>query len=392
MLRLCVVGECISDVFHAHSAWCVCVRLPRSLHIRKARNGELGLPARTTPIAFCLPGTNNPRSLRRYLPAFAPTEIAAMPRIQRSPPSSPALLAPLLPPLTHGKSDSCLVGVPKTATDSIIVPILSRDATSDPNITVRKRRTEEISRGEVLEMFSQLKKEQDDKFSALMNKVQDGIQTHTEQNKTILSSIDFLGQKYDEMVSRIDSLEREKSADRKYIQILEARMDQLDRSLRSSSIEVRNVPKKTGESKEDLLNLIGRVGSALSVPLHQAVVRDVYRINTKNETNQPIVAEFTSVILRDKIVGSVKAYNKKYTTTKFSTSNLKLEGPMKPIFISESLAPQTKKLFFMAREFAKGNGFKFCWASRGRVYLRRSDGAPLVKVNNESDLESVKSN
>ncbi|KOB68765.1 Zinc finger DNA binding protein [Operophtera brumata] len=316
-----------------------------------------------------------------------------MPRVHRSPP--PALSAspaPLVPPLTHSVSESNLTGSPKAAMDSIAVPTLSRDATSDPNITLRRRKREEFSREDVSEMFSLFKQEQDQRFTALLNKIQDGIQTHTEQNAKILSSIDFLGQKYDEMVSRIDSLEREKSADRKYIQSLEARLDQLDRSLRGSSIEVRNVPKKAGESKEDLLNLIAKVGGALNVPVQQTEVRDVYRINTKSETNQPIVAEFTSVILRDKIVSSVKSYNKKYTTTKFSTSNLKLEGPTKPIFISESLAPQTKKLFFMAREFAKSSDFKFCWASRGKIYLRRSDGAALIKVNNESDLENLKSN
>lgn len=279
-------------------------------------------------------------------------------------------------------------------TATIPVPSISRELTSsEPNITMRKRKGEGcdvISRAEILGMFSKLQKQQDEKFSALMNRVQGGINTHTEQNKEISSSIEFLGQKYDEMVTRINTLEQEKSADRKYIQDLEIRMEQMERSLRSSSIEVRNVPKKDGETKEDLLNIIKKVGNALSVPVQAAEVRDVYRINTKSEKSQPIVAELSTVVLKDKIVMSVKSYNKKYVTCKFSTSNLKLECPPKPIFVSESLTAQVKRLFFLAREFAKGNNFKYCWASRGKIYLRRSDGAPLVKINNGNDLENLK--
>lgn len=274
-------------------------------------------------------------------------------------------------------------------TTSITVPSLTREATSDPNL-LRKRKRDDMNREEVMEMFNMLKKEQDERFEALMKKVQSGIDLHSEQNQEISKSIEFFGKKYDEMAARLESLEREKSVDRKYILALESRLEHLDRSLRSTSIEVRNVPKKIGETKEDLLNLVKKTGSALSIPLQQAEVRDVYRINTKSETNQPIIAEFTTVFTRDKFIGNIKAYNKKYNTTKFSTSNLKVEGPSKPIYISESLSPQTKKLFFLAREFAKGNDFRFCWATRGRIYLRRADGAPLIQVNNESDLENIK--
>jgi uncharacterized protein YoxC len=265
----------------------------------------------------------------------------------------------------------------------------SEHAVSDPNITMRKRKREDdISRSEILEMFSLLKKEQDEKFTALMNKIQSGINTNTEQYKDITCSIDFLGQKYDDLLKKINALEDEKSADRKYINFLEHRIEQMDRSVRCSSIEIRNVPKNTnGETKENLRNIIINVGQALNVPLQPTEIRDVYRINTKKESNQPIVAELSSIFTRDKIIASVKTYNKKYSTNKFSTSNLKVDGPAKPVYISENLTMATKKLFFQSREFAKANGFKYCWTSRGKIYLRKSDGASFIRVNHEKDLK-----
>lgn len=80
--------------------------------------------------------------------------------------------------------------------------ILREHATSEPNIAMRKRkRDDDISRADILEMFSVLQKKQEDitviqkkqdeKFSALMNKIQGGINSHTEQNKEISCSIDL---------------------------------------------------------------------------------------------------------------------------------------------------------------------------------------------------------
>lgn len=353
-----------------------------------------------------------------------------MPLRRTPPPATPVqqhtLPAPALPPLAHCRSDP---NIPTN--ESIAVPTISREhTTSDPNITLRKRKREEgMSREDVLKMFADLKRDQDEKileffnkaqpeshhrfehkkaendilamfaelkkdqnekFEILTNNVQKGIQALTEQNSAILGSVDFLGQKYDELMSRINILEEEKAVDRKYIKSLETRLEHMDRFIQSSTIEVRNVPKKNGETKEDLVNLVGAVGKALNLPIQPTEVRDVYRLNTKNEQNQPILAQLSTVVLRDKIVGSVKAYNKKYASSKFNTSNLKLEGPPKPIFVSEGLTPQTKRLFFLAREFSKNNGIKYCWTSRGRVYMRRTDGAALIKVNGEEDLEQPK--
>lgn len=302
--------------------------------------------------------------------------------LRRSPPPRGNTTLPVS--ITHCKSDSNL---------SPPLSSMQRElATSEPNITLRKRKrdAEEFTRQEVLEMFTSLKKEQDEKFDALMEKVQSGINAHTEQNANISSSIEFLSQKYEEAISRINTLEQKIASDEKYIRSLEIKLEAIDRSLHSSSIEVRNVPKKLGETKEDLLNMVKKVGDALNVPIQPGEIRDVYRINTKNETSQPIIANLGTVVLRDKIIASVKSYNNKYKSTKFSTTNLKIEGPVKPIFVSESLTMPAKKLFFQAREFSKLNHFKYCWTSRGKIYLRRTDGTAPIRINQESDLVTVK--
>lgn len=302
--------------------------------------------------------------------------------LRRSPP--PQGTASPTVSLTHCKQDSNLSPPSSGKQRNLVV--------SEPNITQRRRRKndEESTGQEVLELFKSLKKEQDEKFEALMNKVQSGINKHTEQNANIVSSIEFLSQKYEEAISRINTLEQKISSDEKYIRSLETKLELMDRSLHSSSIEVRNVPKKTAETKEDLLNMVKTVGDALNLQIQPSEIRDVYRINTKNEANQAIVAQFSTVVLRDKIIGNVKAYNKKYKTSKFSTTNLKIEGPPKPIFVSESLTMQAKKLFFLAREFSKINNYKYCWVSRGKIYLRRTDGSTLIRINKESDLETLK--
>lgn len=263
---------------------------------------------------------------------------------------------------------------------------------TDDNITLRKhkRGDDGFSKAEVIEMFSALKTEQEEKFTALMNKIQCGITTHTEQNKNIVSSIDLLAQKYEEALTRIKLLEQKSISDDKYIQYLVNRLEYTERNQLSSSLEIRNITKKDKETKEDLCSIVQKVGDALKIPIQAGDIRDIFRPNTKNVNNQPIVVHLNSVFLRDKVISSVKEYNRKNSTSKFSSSTLKLEGPSKPIFISESLTSTTKKLFFRAREFARGNNYKYCWCSKGNIFLRRIDGDPLIKIKHEKDLEDLK--
>ena len=159
----------------------------------------------------------------------------------------------------------------------------------------------------------------------------------------------------------------------------------LEQSSKSARMEIRNIPVKKGESKYDLASVVGSLSRAIDCPVEESDIRDVYRINTKLDSNKPIVVNFNSVLLRDKVLNAVKVHNKR-SKDMLNTAQLKLEGPSQPIFTSESLTFSKKKLFFMARDFAKTHEFQYCWTSHGKIYVRKKEGDRFQRLDSEEDL------
>ncbi|KAJ8704355.1 hypothetical protein PYW08_013079 [Mythimna loreyi] len=61
-----------------------------------------------------------------------------------------------------------------------------------------------------------------------------------------------------------------------------------------------------------------------------------------------------------------------------------------PIFVSESLTSKMKKLYYLARDFAKQNGYAYHWTAHGKIYIKKEDGAPTRRISKETDFEDLK--
>ncbi|XP_059056171.1 uncharacterized protein LOC131850041 [Achroia grisella] len=254
----------------------------------------------------------------------------------------------------------------------------------------KKRRREEDNTSLVDEFRSHLaenKTQNDKKFASLQTAIQEVIT----QNNDIKESISFISKQYEDMKDRVHSLESERKADHRHIQELEEKIDSLERTLYSTKIEVRNIPQKQGESKEDLCNLLMQTTDVIESPIQRQDIKDIYRTG-KKDGMLPIVVELASSIIKDSIIKKARIYNNKNTQNKLNTSHLKLKGQIKPLYISERLTPKTQHIYYLARMFAKENGFKYCWTSFGKVFLRLNDGKQHVLIRNESDLTSLSQN
>ncbi|CAG9138719.1 unnamed protein product [Plutella xylostella] len=96
---------------------------------------------------------------------------------------------------------------------------------------------------------------------------------------------------------------------------------------------------------------------------------------------------------KEKFLNAIKMFNKnKPKGEKLNTGPLQIQGPRKPVYLSESLTFKTQKLFYMARELQKNCNYAFCWTSHGSVYLRKEENGPLIRVLNEADLEKLRRN
>lgn len=307
---------------------------------------------------------------------------------KRTPPSSPAIpaiapaavaLAPSLArPTTPVPADSLsvLVGLPLHGSSS------EPNLTENPKGTIRKRKrcyTEVLNdfMDEMRKMFQDFKDDQGKRSDHICSAVE-----------VIRSSVDFLAEKHDALRTRVEQLEVGRKADAQYIKSLEDRLDGVERNSRSTCLEIRNIPAPASESKTALLETFINTSKVLNVPIQHNEVKDIFRINNKDPAQRTIIVDLTSALLKEKMVMMYRKFNK--GTSKLTTEHLHLSGPPKQIFISENLSPKMKRLFYLAREFAKSNDFMFCWVSHGKIFLRRRENGPLFRVMNENDLDNVK--
>lgn len=303
--------------------------------------------------------------------------------LKRTPPTSPKAGTPV----NKKQSTIKLTASTSDLQHSELVPDLR---TLAANITERKKRKFDESTGDlytaIQEMFESFSKEQEIRFQELS----DTIKEVNAQNIELRNSVELMSKKYDEFLIKVSLLESEKLEDKKTIKLLEERLESQERKSRGSGIEVRNLPKTHGESKENLCNDIIKIGKTLELKIDSSTIRDIYRIPAKDGSN-PVIVEFTSVLTKDSVLRGVKNYNKsKNKENKLNTTHINSEYPLKPIYISETLTQQTQKLYYQARMFKKNYGYTFCWTANGIVYLKKNVDASQIRITNELDLDKLR--
>lgn len=295
--------------------------------------------------------------------------------LKRTPPSTPVTPSPAEKEANSAKSTA----QPEFSCETFMV--------SD-NVTTRKKgKCAGCSKSCMDEIRSLLRasaEQSDSKFASIQSTMGD----ITAQNTTILQSITFMSQQYDDMVIKIENLESDRKLDSCHIKELEEKVENLERMLYSTKIEIKNIPKKLGECTEDLYKVATDIASVLELPLQRHEVKDIFRTG-KTDSMSSIVVDFVSVITKQNIIKKTRHFNNNNKQNKLNTTHLKMEGPGKPIYLSEKLTPKNQRLYYLARNFAKDNEYKYCWTSYGKVYLRQDNGRKPILINCEEDLSNL---
>lgn len=248
---------------------------------------------------------------------------------------------------------------------------------------------QEVEMKTFMEEMRSMMANQEKKLKSLETTFKDSIKEISIQNKDIKTSIEFISNMYEEMRMKLENCEQQQRKDRLYIKALEDRLDNVERGIRSSSLEVRNIPQKETENKDDLIKIVQNIGSVLNTPIDKSEIKELFRTKKRNSKNSPIIVELTTVLKKEKIISSVKKY-KQEKRDLIKTTQISVDGPAVPIHISENLSFKMKRLHFLAREFARTNEYKYCWTSNGNIYIRKTDGQAAVRLNNETDLENLR--
>ncbi|CAG9785623.1 unnamed protein product [Diatraea saccharalis] len=259
----------------------------------------------------------------------------------------------------------------------------------------QNKNDEDSLKDELFTMLSNWKKDQDDTLKKLCSDITElKLQNSKIQSASMEmeKSMHFMSRQYDEIKDKLFSMERERKENMQYISILENKIHDMEKKLKSTVIEVRNIPLNSSqirqETQQELCELFQKTCDAVKVPIQQSEIKDIYRVNNKYGT--VLITDLNSVITKNKVLNAVREHNKNNSNNKLSTTLIGLPGPKTPIYINESLTKKDHRLFALARDTAKSLQYKYCWTNMGRIYMRKGDGFPRTEVKNEEDLEVLK--
>ncbi|KAL4702491.1 hypothetical protein ACJJTC_014634 [Scirpophaga incertulas] len=279
------------------------------------------------------------------------------------------------PPKTSHKSqsnpeiDSCAVtdsGLSE-ATTHLRTPVTTRcKRLREESISPRAKRAEaDDFKAELKEMMLTFQKNQ----TLLLNKMLGDIAEIKAQNQTIQKS----------------NLEIEKVLDS-----IKAGQDQLAHRIDKSETERLSIINNIQKLQSEISNLELSARSRLAFDIQRIDVRDVYRLPGKPDKPRIVVTEFARVDLKINFLVAIRRYNSNRSKAdKLKCIQLGIEAQNDPIYVSEFIAGDRRKLFYLCREFTKVNNFKFCWSLNNKIYIRQNEHARAIRIDSESALDQI---
>lgn len=221
--------------------------------------------------------------------------------------------------------------------------------------------------------------------------ITEDLKSIRDTNTNIDSSILLLTSQNEELRKRVEILETQSKTDHEYAKVLEQKVEDLQRTLRKTSIEIKNVPKAKEEKRDDLINMVLNLSKTINLNMNSSDVRDIYRLPGKDGSmkNTPIIVELGSAILKSDLLQKTKSFNIK-NKNKLQARHLNHKtNEDSPVFVSEQLTPKGARLFFLSRDLVKSKKFKYCWTSFGKILVRQDDNSRIIQINNESQIHQL---
>ncbi|KAJ0169231.1 hypothetical protein K1T71_015261 [Dendrolimus kikuchii] len=168
-----------------------------------------------------------------------------------------------------------------------------------------------------------------------------------------------------------------------------------DQQARFNNIEICGIPVLKGENLNNILHNISRKIGFPLVPTDIDYIHRVRRFrhnaSSVNGGDSQDSSLFPNIIVRltqrnrkKDMLAAVRARRG------LTTADAGLDGPAKPIFISDHLTPYYKLLHKKARQAVKDNNYKYIWLSECKILVRKNDTSKVILISNDNDLQKVK--
>jgi hypothetical protein len=303
------------------------------------------------------------------------------------------------PPSQSPITDKNLINMSQYSSDPSLYQTTSNNdgfTMINENITQRnKRPREEISspnqfsifKDEIKDLISSLISAQSKELTSITTKLQE----ITESSAKIDTAVSLLTTQNEEYQRKIAFLENHAKKQQEYISILEDKVEDLQRTSRKTYVEIKNVPKKPQETREDLIQMVLHLSNSIQISMNGADINDIFRLKSRGdrEKTPTIIMALRSAMLRSDFLKRVKDFNFK-NKSRLQAKHLGFKtNEENPIFVSEQLTSKGARLFFLARDLKKTQKFKYCWTSMGKVLVRKDDTSKIIHIQHEAQVQQL---
>lgn len=259
----------------------------------------------------------------------------------------------------------------------------------EPQARVEKSPTngEQLILAELLEINKKLGK---------IDVLQDKISEMAEEIKVFKNINNMMNTKIEVLQNQLTEAEKRITEMDCRVRTLEKDTERKNRENNSNCLEFRGVPEYQDETPRMLKNIIFNISKTANYTI-EADIFSIYRTgitqknvnNTrpddKGRKNRTLVVKFNAINDKEQLHNAIKKYNRlsESVEEKLNTSAIGLSGPRTPIYCSELLTFQAKRLWYLSRKLATESKYKYVWTKSGQIFIKKDDNSRPILVDSE---------
>ncbi|CAG4973418.1 unnamed protein product [Colias eurytheme] len=219
----------------------------------------------------------------------------------------------------------------------------------------------------------------------------------------IFSVISELGKRLDSIEERVSKLEERpielqsphpnNSEITDAVAALEKRLNDSEQQQLLHDVCISGVPETNGEN---LTHIVMSLANKLSLKLDERDIVSVHRLGRQRNMRESssdgavsparprtIAVRLTRRHVRDEFLRAARVRRGA------DTAGTGIGGAVRRFYVNEHLSQYHSRLFYLARERAAAESWRYVWSKEGRIYVRRDPKATSHRIRCEDDISKI---
>ncbi|CAN7988608.1 unnamed protein product, partial [Ixodes hexagonus] len=215
-----------------------------------------------------------------------------------------------------------------------------------------------------------------DQMKATVEDVRTSITSLEKKYDSLLASVSAHTTDINDLRTEVGALKATVSEQADTILSLKTEMNAAEQYGRRQNMEIHGLKVAPGEAPA---SIVAGLADKLGIVGHQPTdVVFAHRLSDKRILNPPLLVKFASVEVKDR-----------WMQARGKLRILSTDGSPERVFFNDNLTQTNRELFWLARTRGKEHGYKFVWVKNARIFARKQESAPHVRIFQRSDLDLI---